>query len=375
MAKIEFFNELSVQLSSHAYPIYIGSAIMHDKTLLCRYLTTQKLMIVTNTSLAKLYLPGLLTTLSNKHCDTVILNDGETYKNNQSLWQIYDALIQHGHHRDTSIVALGGGVVGDIAGFAASTWQRGVRFVQIPTSLLAQIDSSVGGKTAINHPNGKNMIGSFYQPDAVFIDIDTLKTLPQREFRAGFAEMIKYAVLVGGSFLQQVHELLLAWDKSGDVATFMQHPQALADCITRCCQIKADVVQQDERETSVRALLNLGHTVGHALESISEYSRWLHGEAVAMGLYAAALLSQQHGGLADNTVQSIDELLSLAGLPRRIPADVDLSRLRQLMNADKKIKNNKLRFVLIKAMGDCYLDDNVTEADLKTVLQAAVEGE
>jgi len=375
MAKIELFSELSVQLSSHVYPIYIGRAILQDKTFLCRHLTTKKLMIVSNTTLAKLYLPDLLATLSDKHCDTVILNDGETYKNNHSLWQIYDALIQHGHHRDTTIVALGGGVVGDIAGFAASTWQRGVRFIQLPTSLLAQIDSSVGGKTAINHPDGKNMIGSFYQPDAVFIDMETLKTLPLREFRAGFAEMIKYAVLVGGSFLQQVHALLLAWAKLDDVEAFMQKPEGLAECIARCCQIKADVVQQDERETSVRALLNLGHTVGHALEASAQYSRWLHGEAVAIGLYAAALLSQQHCGLASDDVHKIDELLSLAGLPRRIPADVDLSQIRQLMNADKKIKHNKLRFVLIKAMGECYLDDNITDVELQTILQAAVEGE
>ena len=331
-------------------------------------------MIVSNNTVADLYLNELLSGLSDKVCHVVRLNDGEEYKNNQSLWQIYDALVKHGHHRDTTLVALGGGVIGDITGFAAATWQRGAHFIQIPTTLLAQIDSSVGGKTGINHPGGKNMIGSFYQPDAVFIDMNTLKTLPEREFRAGFAEMIKYAVLVGGSFFTQVRTLLEKWNSSADIAAFLDDSSLLAECIGACCQIKADVVQKDERETGLRALLNLGHTVGHALEACTQYSRWLHGEAVAIGLYAVALLSHEHNGLDKQVIVQIDELLQLAGLPRRIPADIDLNHLRSLMNADKKIKNDRLRFILIKALGACYLSDNVTDSRLQAVLQAAVEG-
>lgn len=348
---------------------------MCDKDFLCRHITTKQVLIVTNTTLAGLYLQDLQHSLSDKQCDVVVLNDGEEYKNNQSLWQIYDALMAHGHHRDTTVLALGGGVVGDIAGFAASTYQRGVRYLQIPTSLLAQIDSSVGGKTAINHPAGKNMIGSFYQPEAVYIDMNTLITLPPRQFRAGLAEIIKYAILVGGHFLEQVHQFLVTWSAVSDVPVFIKESGHLADIISQCCQIKANFVQQDERETGVRALLNLGHTFGHALESVTGYGRWLHGEAVAIGLYSAALLSQRHNGLDRQLVDQIDEMLVLAGLPRRIPADIDQNCLRLLMNADKKIKNNSLRFVLIRSMGDCYLDDKVTETELQATLQASIEGE
>ncbi len=305
--------------------------------------------------------------LSSIQCDVVILPDGEEYKNQHSLFTIYDSLIQNRHHRDTTIIALGGGVVGDIAGFAAATYQRGVQYIQIPTTLLAQIDASVGGKTAINHPSGKNLIGSFYQPKAVIIDLNTLNTLPEREFRSGLAEMIKYGLLSGGLFLQQLNKAL----DQGLTAESAELPQLIA----QCCQIKADIVGNDEKEHGQRALLNLGHTFAHALEAYTHYQRWLHGEAVAIGLYCAAVLSCKMGLLAPSVVELVERMLFLAGLPHKIPQSVDLMQLTDLMGLDKKIKNNNLRFVVIKKPGECYLDDKVTEDCLHNTLITAVEGE
>jgi 3-dehydroquinate synthase len=368
MAKSERFRELWVRLPAHEYSILIGSNILADRTILRQYVTSRQVLIVTNVTVAPFYLHFLQEAFSDRECDVVILKDGEKYKNQQSLFQIYDALIEKHHHRDTTMIALGGGVVGDICGFAASTYQRGVAFLQIPTTLLAQVDASVGGKTAINHPKGKNMIGSFYQPKAVIMDMSTLHTLPQREFCAGMAEIIKYGVLVGNDFLKLVENALNAGLDS-NARNF------LPEIISQCCQIKAAIVQEDERETGQRALLNLGHTVAHALEAYTHYNRWLHGEAVGIGLYCAALLSHQYYGLDKKSLERIDKLLFLANLPRRIPKDIDLQVLRVLMGKDKKIKNNTLRFILVKELGDCYLEDKVTEANLAAVLQCAVEGE
>jgi 3-dehydroquinate synthase len=375
MAKYKLVREIDVRLADNSYPILIGQGILQNKELICRFLVSKQVLIVTNTTLASFYLPSFMTILSDRQCDVVILPDGEEYKNSASLNQIYEALISKAHHRDTTLIALGGGVVGDIAGFAASTYQRGVNFIQIPTSLLAQVDASVGGKTAINHPLGKNMIGSFYQPKAVLIDLEVLKTLSLRHFRAGLAEVIKYAILVGGALLDDVRTMLAATTDVKTVSEFLEVSDNLSDIVARCCQIKAEVVQQDERESGVRALLNLGHTVGHALEAYTHYSQWLHGEAVAIGLYCAALLSHLQCGLKQDLVNEIDELLFLARLPRRIPVSVDLNALRILMNTDKKIKNNTLRFVLIRGEGDCFLDGQVTETKLEAALESAVEGE
>lgn len=366
MAKSDFFNELWVQLPARAYPILIGYGMLANKELISQHITGRQVMIVTNKTVAPLYLHRLQQSLVDKQCDVFILEDGEQYKNQQSLTQLFDELLEHRHHRDTTLIALGGGVIGDLTGFAASTYQRGVNFLQIPTTLLAQVDASVGGKTAINHPLGKNMIGSFYQPNAVIMDIATLTTLPSREFNAGWAEIIKYAILSGGNFLLQVQD--------GIRAGHANSPE-LPKIISQCCQIKANFVEQDEQENGVRALLNLGHTVGHALESYTHYKRWLHGEAVAIGLYCAALLSYQSYGLDEQSLRLIDELLSLMSLPRRIPSDINLERLRELMAKDKKIKNNTLRFIVIKKLGACYLEEHVTEANIQTMLQYAVEGE
>ncbi|MGL6028953.1 MAG: 3-dehydroquinate synthase, partial [Legionella sp.] len=252
-------------------------------------------------------------------------------------------------------------------GFAASTYQRGAHFLQIPTTLLAQVDASVGGKTAINHVMGKNMIGSFYQPHAVLIDVETLKTLPEREFRAGLAEIIKYGLLVGGAFLDHLTDAL----KNGLNANSAE----LAALIAQCCNIKADYVVADETEQGLRALLNLGHTVAHALESYTDYKVWLHGEAVAIGLYCAALLSY-HAGLANaSLVARVEQLLNYAQLPHKIPRFVDIAKIKQFMMLDKKIKNNRLRFIVIKKPGDCAIDDSITAECLDHTLNNAVSGD
>ncbi|CEK11188.1 3-dehydroquinate synthase [Legionella hackeliae] len=367
MAKFDLYKEIVLRLPSHQYPIIIGYNALNDPAILNRYLAGEQVLIVTNEKIAALYLGDLQKAFADKQCDVVILQDGEEFKNRESLFAIYDTLIAKHHHRDTTLIALGGGVIGDITGFAAATYQRGVRFLQIPTTLLAQVDASIGGKTAINHPLGKNMIGSFYQPAAVIIDLNTLNTLPKREFHAGFAEIIKYALLSGGEFLELVRSFL----QEG-----MNNSSSLAAVISQCCQIKTNYVEQDEHEiTGVRAFLNLGHTFAHALEAYTNYSRWLHGEAVAIGLYCAALLSEQFAQLDKTTVQRIDEMLLMAELPRRIPKDIDLDQLRIAMSQDKKIKNKNLRFILMRAPGDCYIEANVSENLLRSVLEDAVEGD
>ncbi|WP_347251250.1 3-dehydroquinate synthase [Legionella sp.] len=368
MAKFKLHQELIIRLPGHEYPILIGHNALTDENLFHRYVLSEQVLIVTNTTVAPIYLGFLKAVFADRQCDTVILEDGEAFKNQQSLFTIYDALIAKHHHRDTTLIALGGGVVGDITGFAAATYQRGVRFLQIPTTLLAQVDASIGGKTAINHPQAKNMIGSFHQPSAVIIDLNTLKTLPLREFRAGLAEVIKHALLAGGEFLNLVYAAL-------EEGLDSNHSAQLPEVISQSCRIKADIVQADEREAGQRALLNLGHTFAHALEAYTHYERWLHGEAVAIGLYCAALLSYQLGLLEEKALQFVDKLLMMAKLPRRIPADIDLNELRALMSQDKKIKNKHLRFILMSSMGNCHIQDNVPEDSLRLSLQSAVEGD
>jgi len=366
MAKHNPYQTLSLKTSAGDYPIIIGRGLIADVALLQSLVTSSQVMIVSNETIAPLYLDRLLQAFSDRQCDTVILKDGEAYKNEQSLFQIYAALLEKKHHRDTTVIALGGGVVGDIAGFAAATYQRGVACVQIPTTLLAQVDASVGGKTAINFAQGKNMVGSFAQAKAVLIDLDTLETLNLREFRAGLAEIIKYAMLEGGSLQAQIDKAL----KNG--LADKDCPE-LGAIIAQCCGIKAAIVEQDEREQNVRALLNLGHTFGHALEAYTAYKRWLHGEAVAIGLYAATLLSKGHFGLSDEMLNLIDVWLERAKLPRRIPKDIDLRSLQGYMSSDKKIKNKTQRFVLCRAMGACELVDTIPEDLIWTVLQSAIE--
>lgn len=367
MAKFNLYQELVIDLSRQEYPILIGQNALTDKDLLRRYVPSSQVLIITNETIAPLYLNYLQSAFADRQCDLLILKDGEAFKNQESLFTIYDLLIAKQHHRDTTLIALGGGVIGDITGFAAATYQRGVRFLQIPTTLLAQVDASIGGKTAINHPLAKNMIGSFHQPSAVIIDLNTLQTLPLREFRAGLAEIIKYALLAGGEFLDLVYKTL---EKGLDSNT----PE-LAQIISQCCEIKAGFVQEDERESGQRALLNLGHTFAHALEAYTHYKRWLHGEAVAIGLYCAALLSQVYAQFDEKALHLVDKMLMMAKLPNRIPREVDLDELRTLMSQDKKVKNKRLRFILIKAIGSCYIEDKVSEDNLRATLRDAVEGD
>ncbi len=355
---------LAVRLARHEYPIYIGKNLLSNAGLLVRHVRAGQVLIVTNDTIAPLYLAQVQQAFAAIQCDVLILSDGEVHKNQQSLFTIYDALIKHRHHRDTTLLALGGGVIGDLTGFAAATYQRGVRYIQLPTTLLAQVDSSIGGKTAINHPQGKNMIGSFYQPHAVIMDVTTLLTLPSREFNAGLAEVIKYGLLAGDGFLHKLRVVL-----AGE-CTSATSP-LLPDLIAECCEIKAQFVQEDELETGRRALLNLGHTFAHALEAYTHYQRWLHGEAVAIGLYCAALLSHQLGYLNHTALTDLDTMLAQAMLPCRIPDDIDLKLLYTLMFNDKKIQNKRLRFVLMRSPGDCYLDDSVTEEQLRHVLYCA----
>lgn len=363
--------QLSIQLVNHEYPIYMGTNLLSDAVLLNRHVHAGQVLIVTNDIIAPLYLDYIHHAFASLQCNVLVLADGEEHKNQHSLFAIYDALMKHHHNRDTTLIALGGGVIGDITGFAAATYQRGVRYIQIPTTLLAQVDASIGGKTAINHQQAKNMIGSFYQPDAVIMDINTLSTLPEREFRAGLAEVIKYGILAGGEFLKRLSAILAT--KLDQTKLDQTSTESLIELIATCCQIKAEFVQEDERENGCRVLLNLGHTFAHALESYTKYQRWLHGEAVAIGLYCAALLSYQLGLLSLTSLAVVDKLLADAHLPRRIPREVDLVILQALMFHDKKSKNKTLRFVLIRALGECYLDEHVTDEHLRHVLQSAVE--
>ena len=358
-------NPLTVELERHSYPIYIGRGLLSQGALLNRHVQGNQVMLVTNEAVAPLYLDAVQQAFTSIQCDVVILPDGEMYKNEKSLSLIYEALIHHHHHRDTTLFALGGGVIGDITGFAAATYQRGVRVIQLPTTLLAQVDSSVGGKTAINYASAKNMIGSFHQPHAVIIDLDTLGTLPLREFRAGLGEIIKYGVLVGGEFLHTLSALL-----TNDL--FDASAPHLSELIRQCCAIKAGFVEQDEREKGLRILLNLGHTFAHALESYTDYSRWLHGEAVAIGLYCAALLSYQLNSISEPALNQVDFLLKQAHLPRRIPRDIDLNALQALMFHDKKVEKATLRFVLMRDLGDCYVNNQITHEHLSHVLCVAV---
>lgn len=360
MAKAEISHELQVILPEERYTIFVSRGLLHDIPFL-RALVEAQVFIVTDEHVAPLYLSHLKEAFSDRQCDTFILKAGENHKTHESLLKVYDALVEGNHHRDTTIIALGGGVVGDLAGFAAATYQRGVPFINIPTTLLAEVDAAIGGKTAVNHHAAKNMIGSFYQPKAVLIDLNALKTLPKREYVAGFAEVIKYAFLAGGSVMEEVRAAL----KTG-----IHHLSdvMLADLVASCCRIKVDFVTKDTRELGLRALLNLGHTLGHALESCTHYERFLHGEAVAIGLYFAARLSSTMEGALKTLPHEMEEMLTLAGLPSRIPKDLDISMLFKAMMLDKKVKHQMLRFVLIKKPGDCLID-NVSEERVLSLLK------
>ena len=351
---------LNVELGERSYPIHIAKNLLGNAELIRPFITGQQVMVVSNVTIAPLYLDVLLNSLSEFKVSTHILPDGEEFKNLDILDGIFNALLKVPCDRQTTIIALGGGVVGDITGFAAACYQRGVPFIQIPTTLLAQVDSSVGGKTAVNHPRGKNMIGAFYQPRCVIADIDTLNTLDDRQLSAGLAEIIKYGLIRDLEFfvwLEKNIELLCHRDAD-----------ALAEAIRRSCINKAEVVAEDELEGGVRALLNLGHTFGHAIEAGMGYGNWLHGEAVATGMLMAADLSCRSAWLSREDVQRIAALLKRAGLPVAPPAELDVERYLKLMKVDKKVMDGRIRLVLLKEIGVAYVCDDYDNNLLKQTL-------
>ena len=350
-----------------SYPIYIGANLLGDGQYLQPHIGGRQVCIVTNQTVAPLYLgsitKSLKVNLQNKpayQVNTVILPDGENYKNLQSIESIYNCLLENKHNRTTTVVALGGGVVGDMAGFAAATYQRGVKFIQIPTTLLSQVDSSVGGKTGVNHLLGKNMIGAFHQPQCVIIDTEVLKTLPPRELSAGLAEVIKYGLIADKAFfewLEQHYELLLAGE-----------PSIMSEAIERSCRNKALVVGKDEKEAGIRAILNLGHTFGHAIETIKGYGEWLHGEAVAAGMVIAVELSHKLGWLTRADVDRLKYLLKQVNLPISPPKDISVNQFLETMQLDKKVVNGKLRLVLLKKIGHAVITEEASNHQIQKAI-------
>ncbi|MFV1872029.1 MAG: 3-dehydroquinate synthase [Oleiphilus sp.] len=355
--------ELKVGLEDRSYPIYIGEGLLDKPELYAPYIAGKKVMIVTNDTVGPLYEQQVRKALAAYDVDTVTLPDGEQYKDWQTLDKIFTALLEKAHSRRTTIIALGGGVVGDMAGFAAASYQRGVDFIQVPTTLLSQVDSSVGGKTAINHPLGKNMVGAFYQPKAVIIDILSLQTLPEREVSAGLAEVIKYGLIREPAFFD--------WLEGNIDALRALNVDALAYAIKTSCACKAEVVEVDEKEGGLRAILNLGHTFGHAIENHEGYGVWLHGEAVGAGIMMAAKLSVLQGWLDENQLLRIAQLLSRAALPINGPEGMLVEDYLKLMSVDKKVMDGTLRLVLLKAIGEAVVTNEFSDDLLINVLSGA----
>ncbi|AGH39081.1 3-dehydroquinate synthase [Bibersteinia trehalosi USDA-ARS-USMARC-188] len=355
--------QVNVELKERAYPISIGSGLLKDPNSYRPLKAGDKVMIVTNPTIAPHYLATVEQALAKLGCsvDSVQIPDGEKYKTLESLNLIFTALLEKNHNRDSTVIALGGGVIGDVAGYAAASYQRGVRFMQIPTTLLAQVDSSVGGKTGVNHALGKNMIGAFKQPVSVIIDTDTLHTLAKREVSAGLAEVIKYGAIFDIDFFQWLErniECLVALEQG-----------ALEYCIQRCCQLKADVVARDETEKGDRALLNLGHTFGHAIEAHLGYGNWLHGEAVAVGMLEAAALSEILGDLTAEDVARLERLIARAVLPTVSPDGMQAQEYLPYMWRDKKVLAGQLRLILLKKLGQAYVTSAATETQVLDAIE------
>jgi len=359
---------LTVDLGERAYPIHIGPGLLDRADLVLPHLKQKRVVIVSNTTVAPLYLARLRQSLADAGvaAEAVILPDGEAYKNWETLNLIFDALLSQRAERKTTLIALGGGVIGDLTGFAAACYQRGMPFIQVPTTLLAQVDSSVGGKTGINHPLGKNMIGAFHQPQLVLADTDTLNTLPDRELSAGLAEVIKYGLIRDLPFLE--------WLEANMEQLVARDTDALTYAIRRSCENKAEVVAADERESGQRALLNLGHTFGHAIEAGMGYGNWLHGEGVSAGTMLAADLSLRLGNLSRADVERIAALFRRAGLPVLAP-DLGEAAYMEHMGVDKKVEGGRIRFVLFRKLGEAYvaaLNDAAEDAALRATLTEAV---
>ncbi|GMR19496.1 MAG: 3-dehydroquinate synthase [Gammaproteobacteria bacterium] len=356
---------LKLDLGERSYPMYIDNGLLLDRVLLARHIRGERVAIISNETVAPLYMESVSSALSEFDPLTIILADGEQYKNLQTMDRIYDALLKEKCDRTITLIALGGGVIGDMTGFAAATYMRGVDFIQIPTTLLAQVDSSVGGKTGVNHVRGKNMIGAFYQPRCVIIDTNTLNTLADKELSAGLAEIIKYGLIRDVEFLD--------WLKDNMSLLLSRENAALIEVVYRSCRHKAEVVAQDEREGGIRALLNLGHTFGHAIETGMGYGAWLHGEAVAVGMAMAAELSHRKGWISEEDVLFVDEILRQAKLPTRAPVALSTERMRELMSVDKKVSAGQLRLVLMRALGEAILTDDFSESELSATLEACRE--
>ena len=355
-------DKILVELGSRSNPIYIGSDLIGQSELYSQHIKSKQVVVVTNETVAPLYLDTVLSQLDTFQVTTVILPDGEQFKTLDYVTRIFDELLTNKFSRNATLIALGGGVIGDMGGFAAACYQRGISFIQIPTTLLAQVDSSVGGKTGVNHPLGKNMIGAFYQPQCVIADANVLDTLDDRQLAAGLAEVIKYGLIRDAEFfiwLEENMPALLARDKN-----------ALSYAIKKSCLNKAELVSEDETETGVRATLNLGHTFGHAIETGSGYGVYLHGEAVAIGTCQAADLSRRKGWLTDTDVERIINLFSRCHLPTTPPKDLDAERFIDLMSVDKKNVDGQIRVILLKKIGEATLPMGVKTEELKETLDA-----
>ena len=351
---------LQLDLGVKSYPIYIGQALLSQAELLTKHITGKQVMIVTNTTVAPLYLEQIKSLLGSFKVADVVLPDGEQYKTLDMVNLIFDALLEHRFDRSCTLIALGGGVVGDMTGFAASSYQRGINFIQVPTTLLSQVDSSVGGKTGVNHALGKNMIGAFHQPKCVLIDVDTLDTLDDRQYAAGMAEVIKYGLLGNRDFLKFLQD---------NIHNLMNRDKGLIiQAVYQSCTDKADIVAQDELESGKRALLNLGHTFGHAIENTLGYGVFLHGEAISVGMLMAAKLSQLEGDLSSQEVSEIQDLLEKSNLPISVDGKISASEFLSAMSVDKKVIDGNIRLILMKKLGESYISDMYQKEKLDQVI-------
>ncbi|PON89366.1 3-dehydroquinate synthase AroB [Trema orientale] len=358
---------VEVDLGNRSYPIYIGSGLLDQPELLQRHVHGKRVLVVTNTTIAPLYLDKVVVALTrgnpNVSVESVILPDGEQYKNMETLMKVFDKAIESRLDRKCTFVALGGGVIGDMCGFAAAAFLRGVNFIQIPTTVMAQVDSSVGGKTGINHPLGKNLIGAFYQPQCVLVDTDTLNTLPDRELASGLAEVIKYGLIRDAEFFE--------WQEKNINALLTRDPSAMAYAIKRSCENKAEVVSLDEKESGLRATLNLGHTFGHAIETSFGYGQWLHGEAVAAGMVMAVDMSYRLGWIDDSIVKRVHNILEQAKLPTAPPEVMTVEMFQSVMAVDKKVADGLLRLILLKGpLGNCVFTGDYDRKALDETLLA-----
>ncbi len=351
---------ITVELKERSYPIYIGDKLLNKAELFRENIDSRQVMVVSNETVAPLYLDALMQNLEGLTTDSIILPDGEEHKTLNVLSEVITRLLQKRFSRNSCLIALGGGVIGDLTGFAAACYQRGIHYIQVPTTILAQVDSSVGGKTAVNHPLGKNMIGAFYQPKAVIADTSVLNTLKDRELSAGLAEVIKYGLIRDKPFFE--------WLEKNIDKLLERDSDTLSYAIEKSCQNKAEVVAEDERESGIRALLNLGHTFGHAIETGLDYKGCLHGEAVATGMLMAADLSCRLGWLVDEDVTRVREILNKIRLPLKVPENLDTGRMLELMSVDKKARDGILYLILLKAIGDAVVTNEYDDANLRATL-------